>query len=62
MNYQVAKCVEVGINLLPVNQGLLYQAFNWNHRNALSEKLPEIKNRIPDLIGNHDKNMIGNLG
>ena len=57
MNYQVAKFVTEGINLTPINQGLLYQAFNWNHRNALSEILPEIKNRIPDPIGNHDENM-----
>ena len=59
MNYQVAKCIKKGTTLPPINQGLLCQAFNWNHKNALSEKLPEIKSIIPDPIGNHDKNMDG---
>lgn len=44
MNYHVAKCIEEGANLSSINQGLLYQVFNWNHKNALSKKLLEINN------------------
>ena len=31
MNYLVAKCVDEGTVLPPINQKLLYKAFNWNH-------------------------------
>ena len=51
MNYQVVKCIEEGTALPPIDQGYLYKAFNWNHKNAISEQLPEIKSRIPDPIG-----------
>ena len=59
MNYQVAKCVQEGTNLPLINQSILYQAFNWNHKNALSEKLPDIKNRIHDPIGSHNEKIYG---
>ena len=54
MNYQVVKCIEDGTALPPIDQGSLYKAFNWNHKNAISEQLPEIKSRIPDPIENMD--------
>ena len=59
MNYLVVKCVEDGTNLPPIDQGLLYKAFNWNHLTALSHQHPEIENLIPDPIGNHDEHMDG---
>ncbi len=59
MNYLVIKCVKDGTNLPPINQGLLYKAYNWNHHTALSHQHPEIENLIPDPIGNHDEHMNG---
>ena len=55
----MAKCVDEGTELLPINQGFLYWAFNWNHSEALSEHLPEIKNRIPDPITIHNEQIEG---
>ena len=59
MNYQVTKCLKEDTTLPSINQGYLYQAFNWNHKNALSKTISEIKSKIPDPIGDHDENMDG---
>jgi hypothetical protein len=59
MNYLVAKCIDEGTVLPPINQALLYKAFNWNHQTALSEQFPEIEGRIPNPLTAEDVRIDG---
>ena len=51
MNYLMSKSIDKEIELPQIDQAFLYRAFNWRHRNAISECYPEIKESIPDPIG-----------
>jgi hypothetical protein len=61
MNHLVVKCVDEGTDLSPINQALLYKAFNWNHQTALSEQYPEIEGRIPDPLTTEDEKIDSKL-